>query len=147
MTTLDLNPVADEIIVNTSRFGSLVVSPEAVVSFPDGLLGFAGARRFVAVPHGPAGSPFVWLQSLERPDLAFLLVPPALACPGYAPPLPKEAKTPDAQLWAIATVPAGRPREMSVNLLGPLVISGNAGRQIVLDTDRYSARHPVLPAA
>jgi flagellar assembly factor FliW len=138
--------------VPTSRFGDLQVAPGALITFADGLLGLPHARHFVAVPHGE-NSPFVWLQSADDPDLAFLLVPPALVAPDYSPPLPADIAAPnDPQdtiaWWAIITVPAGRPRDMTANLLGPLVIVGNAGWQIVLeDAHRYAARHRVFPPA
>ncbi len=132
--------------VETARFGSLAVGEDALVTFPDGLLGFADARRFVLVPHGP-GTPFVWLQSAERPELAFLLLAPSVAIPGYAPALPPGAG-PDASLWVIVTLPAGRPEEMTANLLGPLVIdeASRQGRQLVLSDDRFSTKHRMFPA-
>ena len=138
-----------DLTVRTTRFGDLAVAPDAVVTFTDGLLGFPDARRFVAVPHDAAGSPFVYLQSVERAELAFLLLPPALVSPGYAPPLPADVDSGQAALWAIVTVPPGRPRDMTVNLLGPLAIMGSVGRQIVLDNPdgRYAARHPVAAPA
>nr|CAA9237377.1 hypothetical protein AVDCRST_MAG63-1386 [uncultured Armatimonadetes bacterium] len=135
-----------DIEIETTRFGRLTADEEALLTFPDGLPGFAGARRFVPVPHGD-DSPFVWLQSAERPELAFLLLSPGGAFPDYAPPLPADT-APDAALWVIVTVPPGDARAMTANLLGPLVIEGQArrGRQIILDGDRYSTKHRVLPA-
>jgi flagellar assembly factor FliW len=143
----------DDLRVSSARFGDLLVAPGAVVTFADGLIGFPNAKRFVAVPHDAPGSPFVWLQSIEQPSLAFLLLPPALVSPGYAPTLPADESgmSGDAAFWAIVTVPQGRPQDMTANLLGPLVIQGGLGRQIVLDgaaDARYTARHPIItPAA
>ena len=133
-------------VVETERFGALTLSEDALVTFPEGLLGFADARRFVLVPHGP-DTPFVWLQSAERPDLAFLLLPPAVAFPEYASVVPFEIG-PDATLWAIVTVPAGKPRDMTANLLGPLVVDEAArqGQQIVLSDERFTTKHRVFPA-
>ncbi len=146
MTTTTITET--DLAVCTTRFGDLVVAPAAVVTFADGLVGFPDAKRFVAVPHDAAGSPFVWLQSVERAELAFLLLPPALVSPGYAPPVSGTMNPDEAALWAIVTLPPGRPQDMTVNLLGPLVITGSVGRQIVLDNadGRYDARHSVVPA-
>ena len=133
-------------VVETIRFGSLTVSEDALLTFPDGLLGFADARRFVLVPHGQ-NSPFVWLQSAERPELAFLLLPPSVLFPDYAPALPF-AGGPDASLWVIVTIPAGQPQDMTANLLGPVAIDEAArrGQQVVLSDDRFTTKHRVLPA-
>ena len=131
--------------IDTTRFGPLEVAEEAVLHFEEGLIGFPEMRRFVAVPHADA-APFVWLQSVERADLAFLLLRPEVVRPDYAPPLPPDVPS-DAALWAIVTVPAGRAGDMTVNLLGPVAVWGNAARQLVLDGDRFAACHRVFPAA
>jgi flagellar assembly factor FliW len=143
MTTI-CNP-AEAISVETTRFGTLRVEDAGFLTFPEGLPGFANRRRFVLVPHGE-GTPFAWLQSAEQPNLAFLLMLPDAAFPDYAPPLPPDACS-DAEVWVIVTVPAGDPRGMTANLLGPVILEPGAGRgrQIVLDGDRYTTRHPVFP--
>lgn len=133
----------------TTRFGLLEAAVSALVTFPDGLLGFESARRFLAVPHGDGETPFVWLQSVDTPDLAFLLMPPAAVpnVPGYTALLPREI---DIACWVIVTVPPGRPRDMTANLAGPLQINmtSRIGRQLVLATEdeRMTAvRHRLFP--
>lgn len=138
--------------IATTRFGDLVVDESRVLRFPEGLPGFPAETEWVLVPHAADGaSPFVWLQSARRADLAFLLMPPALAFPDYAPPLPPDvdgAAASGASLWVVVTVPAGDPRAMTANLLGPIVLEEGArrGRQVVLGDDRYTTRHPVFPS-
>ena len=131
--------------IETSRFGVITVDQDAVITFPEGILGFEDARRFTLVPQGPE-NPFVWLQSAERPALAFLLMPPRVAFSDYAPPLPPGIPR-AVTLWAMVTIPAGRPHDMTLNLLGPIVIDpiGQRGWQIVLADDRYTTRHRVFP--
>ena len=161
MTTSTLQ---NTLLVPTTRFGELRVAEAAVLEFPEGLPGFADQRRWLLVPHHGAGgvappavpceaersAPFVWLQSAERLDLAFLMLAPAAAFPDYAPTLPADvgAASADVSLWVLLTVPAGDPRRMTANLLGPIVIerARRRGRQIVLGDERYHTRHPVFPA-
>ena len=133
--------------LETTRFGALEVDEASLLTFAEGLLGFDDVRRFVLVPHGP-DTPFAWLQSAERPDLACLLLPPFVAFPDYAPAVSPSEAGPDALLWVILRVPEGNPRDMTANLLGPLVIDEKTrqGRQLVLNDDRYSTRHRVFPA-
>lgn len=137
--------MAETLTLETTRFGAIAVDRDAVIAFPDGLLGFASAHRFVLVPHG-AESPFVWLQSADHADLAFLLMPPRVAFPDYEPGLAVHDRS-DVSLWVIITVPPGSPRAMTANLLGPVVIADQArqGWQAVLGDDRYTTRHRVFP--
>ena len=57
-------------LVKTSRFGEVTVEDSAVITFPEGIVGFPDIRGFVMFD-GPEGTPFKWLQSTERPELAF----------------------------------------------------------------------------
>lgn len=124
----------------------------AVLEVPAGLVGLPDATRFELRPWGGDDSPFGLLQSLDDPDLAFVVVQPELFHPGYAPDLGDEvvealelASADDAALLVIVTV--GQPVDRStVNLLGPLVVNRRTGRaaQAVLSPDEHSARHPLL---
>src|ERR1700742_3662104 len=57
---------------------------KGVVRFPLGLLGFENVKNYVLLSN-PREEPFMWLQMLEDAKHAFLVVPPGLAVPGYAP--------------------------------------------------------------
>lgn len=138
-----------------TRFGAIVFDPAEAVEFPDGIIGFETSRRFITVSAGE-GSPFRWLQSLDDPALAFLLADPDAFVPTYVPTLPEGALedlgiAPEAPyiLWVTANVPAGRPRDATLNLLAPIVLNPIArrGAQIVLHTDAYTIRHRAFPQA
>lgn len=63
--------------IDIAKFGltDVPVNPDAVFSFPQGLVGFEDARRFTLFHE--EGKPTVfWLQSLDDPQLAFSVVPP-----------------------------------------------------------------------
>lgn len=63
--------------IDIAKFGlnDVPVNPDAVFSFPQGLLGFEDARRFTLFHE--EGQPTVfWLQSLDDPQLAFSVVSP-----------------------------------------------------------------------
>ena len=64
-----------EITVETSRFGSVTVTEERVISFVHSMPGFEGLKRFILINHDEEGV-FKWLQSAENPDIAFLLTDP-----------------------------------------------------------------------
>src|SRR3954454_9144533 len=57
-----------------TRFGEVELSDDALVEVPHGLIGLPG-RRSALVPHGEDGT-FVWLHSMEDPDLALPVTRP-----------------------------------------------------------------------
>jgi len=139
--------------VKTTRFGDVDISEHRPISFPLGLPGFPDQKRFVLMEHKP-GSPFMWLQSADSPNLAFVVMDPFLIQSNYLQDLPPRDRemvlgktdTPPLVL-TIVNIPHGAPREMTVNLLGPLVIDAEArtGKQVILAGSAYQTRHPVLP--
>ena len=116
-----------------------------VLSFPQGLIGFRDARRFVLLESGRSASPFRRLVALDVPDLSFIVCDPRRFWPGYETGLPPDDG--DHEVLVIVTAP-GAARDLTANLMAPLVLDvrSGVGRQLVLDTGRYSTRHP-LPAA
>ena len=66
----------------TSRFGAIEIKETEIIKFPEGLLGFNHLHEYVLLKD-PKQEPFLWLQSLEDPNLAFVVVSPFLFFPGY----------------------------------------------------------------
>ena len=51
--------------VETTRFGTLDISDEEIVRFPEGLYGFEKETEFILLPFNPnVESPMEWMQSL-----------------------------------------------------------------------------------
>lgn len=141
-------------VVETTRFGKIEVDEDRVVHFPEGLLGFPQQRDYAILDHKP-GSPFHWLQSLDVPELAFVMIDPFAVREDYLKDLTDQEKDPfkgresrRPLIFALATIPAGKVEQMTVNLLGPIVIDAEmqVGRQIVLANSAYHTRHPVFPS-
>ena len=59
----------------TTRFGQIEVNSEDIVIFPDGLLGFPDCSKYTLIDEDRA-APFRMLQSLEKSDLAFVVIDP-----------------------------------------------------------------------
>lgn len=65
--------------ISTYLFGTVEVSPEKVITFPGGLVGFEKCRQFMLVHQEGKGEPASFtLQSLDDPGLAFEIVDPTL---------------------------------------------------------------------
>jgi len=145
-------PEPAPVSLETRNFGTLKVRPEQIIEFSPGLPGFAEYTRYVLIERSQ-DAPFLWLQSAQRPDLAFVVVDPALFFPDYQPARRPQvlrevgAGTPEeVKILVIVTIPPGRPQDMTVNLMGPLVINlrTRRGRQVILDEPGFSHRQPLL---
>lgn len=63
--------------VETYLFGAIEVSPEKVINFPNGLVGFEQSKRFMLAHEENKEHPASYtLQSLDEPTLAFQIVDP-----------------------------------------------------------------------
>lgn len=136
--------------VTSTRFGQIEVGPEEVVRFNHGILGFEERREYILIRQDPE-SPFCFLQSVDDPDLAFVVTDPLWLRPDYKvwvrdEDLAKiEATDGDAvAIYAIVTVPKD-PQEMTVNLMAPLLINSRTrlGLQHVQVDSPYQVRHRV----
>jgi flagellar assembly factor FliW len=138
--------------IDSTRFGRIEVDEEVVITFPEGLFGFENYRRFVVLCVDEK-SPFRWLQSLEEPSLAFVVIEPRHFMVDYTPTiadadvqaLALSADTPYLT-FVIVTVPPGKPEEMTANLMGPIIINAatRMARQVVVEDDCYSTKHSIL---
>jgi len=137
--------------VRTTRFGTLERPEEDLLRFPDGLYGFGGDQRFLLVEHD-GRSPFRWLQSADRPDLAFLVLDPSLFRPDYRFDLSGEDRRAlewdgrePLEVWVVVGVPED-PEKMTANLKGPIVVNRERrlGRQVILSGDEWSPRQGVI---
>lgn len=140
-------------LVETLRFGRLEVAEEALIKFPPGLPGFEYLKRFFFVPL-PDNPAFVWLQAEADPAVAFLMADPFLFFPGYSVELGDQEKAflevsgpEDLLVYAVVTVPPEGVRQMTANLLAPVVINRRArlGLQVILDGSGYCTKHRLFP--
>ena len=138
---------SDEIIFVASRlFGPLHLQRADLIVMPQGMLGFAGERRFVLLP--ATADRIFWLQSVDEGGLIFLLADPFLFFPEYevdAPEIPEPAEGEEVVVLAIVTLPRGESEACTVNLLAPIVIRhpGREARQVVLAGQRYHTKHRI----
>jgi flagellar assembly factor FliW len=123
------------------------------IQFPVGLLGFENFKEYIWLSL-PGQAPFCWLQAVNDPTLAFLLVPIGNVLGNYAPEIPDQdvaalelACPSDALLYGIVTL--RRDGRATVNLKGPIIINRLTGmaKQVVLaNAGTYPLQYP-LPAA
>lgn len=138
--------------IETTRFGTVEFGEDDIVTIADGVLGFPQCAHYLIINHKD-GSPFRWLQSVEDPSLAFLVIEAGLVRGDYtfeigaasAAALSLAGETPHL-VYAVVSIPAGRPEEMTANLAGPIVINAETrtGAQLVLDDPQWTTRHRIV---
>ena len=141
----------ETITVETTRFGPVQAPANEVVTLVEDMLGFPGLRRYVFLDN-PAGGPFKWMQSLDLPQVAFVVCDPALFLPSYKV-LLKQSEMDEIQLQkldegvvvVILVVPKD-PRGITANLQGPLVINleKRLAKQFILSGTDYPTRYPIF---
>ena len=96
--------------IQTKAYGAVEIEERQKIEFPRGLLGFEKFRHY-ALLEAPQ-KPFLCLQSLELPELAFILIDPFLFRPDYTIDIPDRdlseigLQSPEnAIVMAIVTVP------------------------------------------
>jgi len=136
--------------VKSTRFGEQEIEESKIIRMPAGMMGFAEAKRFVLLTP-PKGGPFLWLQAVDDPDLAFVVVDAKECAPGYSFSLTEEEfkslELVDQQsevIFLLVVTMAPNPYDITVNLQGPVVLNPELmlARQIVLDGASYPTRHP-----
>jgi flagellar assembly factor FliW len=135
-----------------TRFGTIEYEKEDVVTFIEGMIGFNNFREYVLITP-KEGSPFRWIQSIDEPSLAFLAADPNRFMSDYAPEINDfEAKilglksdTPHL-VYVTANIPAGKPKEATINLAAPIVINTDTqcAKQIILDSEMFPIRFPLF---
>ncbi|MBQ8903812.1 MAG: flagellar assembly protein FliW [Oscillospiraceae bacterium] len=136
--------------INTRDFGETEISESAVFSFPNGVFAFEDDRKFALLsPLGDDTYP-MWLQSMDRPELCFIVFDPSLIDESYQVTLnPGEKRIlnlkegDEIRCLAIAKVPEDF-RQTTVNMKSPIVINPetNTALQVILPLD-YPFRHPI----
>jgi len=138
--------------IKTTRFGEVEVDESKVIHFTDGLPGFHEKRDFIILEHKP-GSPFQWLQSIDTPDLAFVMINPFLMKSDYLQDLSQEEEAllknendDESIVFTLVTIPRGQAEKATVNLMGPIVVGSKTrnAKQVILANSGYSHCQPII---
>ncbi len=131
--------------ITTTRFGTVQIDAEDVLTFVDGLIGMEDCRQWALL--ADAQNPALgWLQSLDRPEVALAVVCPRRFVADYRARVTRRDVEPlgltdasDAQVLAIVNQVG---EALALNLKAPLVVhvTTRLGRQIVAK-DNHSVQH------
>lgn len=138
--------------IETKMMGNISVEPERIIKIPLGLFGFEEYTDFALLDS--EYPPFIWLQSLQDKNLAFLLIDPFEITPDYEADIDDKElsrigiKDPvDVMVMTIVTVPNdGSP--ITANFQGPLIINkkNHQCMQAILDNSKWTTKQNIVEA-
>ncbi len=132
-----------------TRFGEVEYDPANLLHFPAGLVGFPNLRDFVVMPNKKEG-PLFWIQSIDDPDIAFVLTDPTNFFLEYRV-VPEESEknmlrienVEDCYVLTVVTVPPDQ--KITLNLAAPILFSPKSNRaiQVILENTDYKTKTPL----
>ena len=136
----------------TKAKGKIDITEDHLITIPEGLFGFENYTKYALVDSDY--EPFIWLQSCENPNLAFLIVDPFLISSIYETDIDDDTlakigitKPEDIIIMTIVTVPNnGAP--ITANFQGPIVINkkNHQCMQVILNDNRWSTKVNIIEA-
>lgn len=136
-------------IIQTKYFGKQEIKEADVLSFANGIPGFANDKQFIIQPFGEA---FSILQSIDDADVAFIVTSPFLYFDHFSVDLPDHLvqqleiqSQKDVAVWVIVSV-RNPFSESTVNLKAPIIINvrTKTGKQYIPEQSDYSLRTPLI---
>jgi flagellar assembly factor FliW len=136
------------VTLQSSRFGELQIPEEAVLDFPSGLIGLGG-RRFALLARSE-DSAFVWLHSMDDPDLAIPVTNPWRFFDDFAVELDDDeaerigVTAPEDATVYVTVRSAPALEDFCANLRAPILVVGNAGHQVINQAPDAPVRAPLF---
>lgn len=136
------------VTIDSTRFGTIEVDDDAVLEFPEGLIGLGGTRYTLLTREESA--PFVWLHSVDDPSLAIPVTNPGFFFGSY------EVEISDSEAARIGIVDpsdaevyvtvraAEAIEDFRANLRAPILVVNGRGHQVINEADGTSVRTPLF---
>ncbi|MFJ8246271.1 flagellar assembly protein FliW [Peribacillus asahii] len=138
--------------ISTKFHGEIEMNEEEIYTFESGIPGFLEKKQFGLLPLDE--TPFFVLQSLETPEVAFIMTNPFDVFPTYEVNLSDEVLV-DLQIQSqqdvtVFTILSVRDpfEQTTVNLQAPIILNHmkKLGKQYIMKTDNYTTRHKLIPS-
>lgn len=141
-------PSTMAVTLHSTRFGELSVPEESVLEFPHGLIGLPG-RQFALLARTEDAA-FLWLQSLEDPELALPVTNPFRFFARYEVEVSDEdaavigAGDDDRTSVYVTVRAAEQLEEFTANLAAPIIVAGGKGHQVINQAPDSPVRAPLF---
>jgi flagellar assembly factor FliW len=138
------------VTLQSTRFGEVSIPEDAVIEFPQGLIGLGGTRYTLLARSDDAA--FVWLHSLDDPALALPLTNPWRFFESFEVEIADDEAerigvAADADTAVYVTVRAAESLEdFSANLRAPILVSNGFGHQVINQAPDAPVRAPLFSA-
>lgn len=136
--------------ITTRHFGTVTIDEHKIITFDDGIFGFAENKRFILLyDNQEEGTPFVWMQSVEDKELCLPMINPLTWFPEYAPEVDDEEigslqlESQDSlEVYTIVVIPDDI-ESLTTNLRAPILINqvNKKGCQVIVQDEEYGVRH------
>lgn len=137
--------------IKSRPFGDIDIDETKIISIQGGMFGFEGYERFVLVGVQEQ-KPFEWIQCVDEPSIAFVVLRPDAFMPQYQLLLSDADKSTlgvqsESELicYIVCVIPEDM-RKITVNLKGPIAVNPKTlqGRQAISMVEHYAVRHPLF---
>ncbi len=137
--------------IDTTRFGKIRIKESELIGMRGCILGFKQHKRFVLLTVED-NTPFLWLQSVDDPAIAFIVINPQIVKPDYAPAISQEElelldiqRTEEIALLSIVTVRSDSFRA-TANLRAPILVNAEkrSATQTILDDPDNPIQYDIL---
>jgi len=124
--------------INTIQFGEVEFDAANTITFAEGILGFENLKTFLLIKTDD--QLFYWLNSIEKPDIAFPMVGVRVIDENF----PEQSGN---EAFAIVTL-SKDPLKITANLKAPVYINQDekSGFQKVIDSDKYPVKFNLFKA-
>ena len=141
--------------LSTKHFGELDVTDDKIITFEEGIPGLEGTKYVLISdedPDGDVSNFFFWLQSVDVPDIALVMIDVLKVMPDYDPLVDAEElesiggfDPANIFVYNVAVIPENI-QKLSVNLKAPVVINDKTkkGKQVVSRNENYGVRHHIF---
>jgi len=135
--------------LNTKHFGVVEVNEKDIIDFPEGIPGFEYIKRFVILGKNEDGNPFHWLQGVDDPDIALVIIDPRTFKPDYVVDVPDEEveildikDTEKVLVFSVVVVQEDLSK-MTANLSAHILINieNSRGKQVIMDNEDYPIKY------
>ncbi len=132
-----------------TRFGEVEYDPENTIHFPAGMLGFPTLHEFIVMPNKKQG-PLFWIQSIDDPEIAFVLTDPSNFFLNYKV-VPDESEKNilrmenDEECFVLTIVTVPPDQNITVNLAAPILFSLKSNRaiQVIIEDSEFNSKSPL----
>lgn len=135
--------------LKTVNFGEIEINEEDVIIFPEGIPGFEDSKKYVLIGNESNEAVFFWLQSVDIPELCFVVTDPFMVYDGYGVDVEDEdvelleLTDPKKVLTLTIVVIPENINEIRVNLKAPILINveKKLGKQVIQKNDNFPVRY------